>query len=165
LGETIAAVKEQERLYTAVHDRLTRAYGPVANLATAIGFGTIHVGDALPTLVDYVRGTMLAISARQQDQFGRWIDAVNEITERHAFFHWELEFPEVFFDRDGTVKGNDGGFDGVIGNPPYVRQEALGGIKPYLATAYRETYDGSADLYVYFYQQGLRLTRASGRMS
>src|SRR5205814_428785 len=35
----------------------------------------------------------------------------------------------------------------------------------YLARAYAETYHGVADLYVYFYQQGLRLTRPSGRMS
>ena len=34
------------------------------------------------------------------------------------FFHWELEFPEVFFDRDGT-RLPDAGFDAVIGNPPW----------------------------------------------
>ena len=34
------------------------------------------------------------------------------------FFHWELEFPEVFFDVDG-VPLDRGGFDAVIGNPPW----------------------------------------------
>jgi hypothetical protein len=46
-----------------------------------------------------------------------------------------------------------------------VRQEQLAPIKPYLQSAYSETYHGMADLYVYFYQQGLRLLRQGGRMS
>lgn len=53
----------------------------------------------------------------------------------------------------------------VIGNPPYVRQEEVAAFKFYFAAAYPETYDGVADLYVYFYQHGLRLTREGGRMS
>ena len=57
------------------------------------------------------------------------------------------------------------GFDAVVGNPPYVRQEALGPVKPYFKDAYPETYHGVADLYVYFYQQGLRQLRRGGRMS
>ena len=36
---------------------------------------------------------------------------------RNKAFHWELEFPEVFFDADGN---RCGGFDAVIGNPPYL---------------------------------------------
>jgi len=71
----------------------------------------------------------------------------------------------VFFDRFGQPLGERGGFDAVIGNPPYVRQEQLALIKPYLAQVYPETYHGVADLYVYFYQQGLRLLRQGGRMS
>ena len=52
----------------------------------------------------------------------------------------------------------------MIGNPPYVRQEQLRAIKPALAKGYR-TYDGMADLYVYFYELGLRLLRPGGRLS
>jgi len=58
----------------------------------------------------------------------------------------------------------DGGFDAVIGNPPYVRQELLGEIKPALKKAYA-SFDGMADLYVYFYEQGLNLLRPGGRMA
>jgi hypothetical protein len=53
----------------------------------------------------------------------------------------------------------------VVGNPPYLRQEALGQMKSYYAEAYPETYHGVADLYVYFYEQGLRQLRRGGRMS
>ncbi len=40
------------------------------------------------------------------------------IAKKKRFFHWELEFPEVFFNEDGSLKENPG-FDCVIGNPPY----------------------------------------------
>ncbi len=56
----------------------------------------------------------------------------------------------------------EGGFDAVIGNPPYVRQERLAAVKPALAAGY-DTFAGTADLYVYFFEQGLRLVRPGGR--
>jgi hypothetical protein len=40
------------------------------------------------------------------------------VAERHRFFHWPLAFPEVFHGNDGTPLP-DGGFDAVIGNPPW----------------------------------------------
>jgi len=46
-----------------------------------------------------------------------WFREAQQISEDKSFFHWELEFPEVFFE-DGEVKENPG-WDCVIGNPPY----------------------------------------------
>ena len=98
-------------------------------------------------------------------QYATVLKAAEAQAAAQRFFHWDLEFPEVFFDRHGQPLGERGGFDAVIGNPPYVRQEQLAPIKPYLQAAYAETYHGMADLYVYFYQQGLQLLRQGGRMS
>jgi hypothetical protein len=42
----------------------------------------------------------------------------NAIAERHRFLHWPLAFPEVFHDADGTLR-HDGGFDAIVGNPPW----------------------------------------------
>lgn len=55
------------------------------------------------------------------------------------------------------------GFDAVIGNPPYVRQEGLGDIKSYLQDRFPEVYRGTADLYVYFYARGHDVLRPGGR--
>jgi hypothetical protein len=84
------------------------------------------------------------------------------------FFHWELEFPEVFFTpRPGSAQAierdPDAGFDAVVGNPPYVRQEGLGEDKPFFKDMHSEVYSGVADIYVYFYRQGLALARKGGR--
>jgi hypothetical protein len=68
-------------------------------------------------------------------------------------FDWSKEFEPVMA---------AGGFDAVIGNPPYVRQETLGPeFKDYAKTHY-ETYVGTADLYVYFFEKGHKLLRKEG---
>ncbi len=68
-----------------------------------------------------------------------------------------------FFDSEWMFGLRDG-FDLVIANPPYVRQEQISDLKPYLKSAYPETYHGSADLFVYFFHQGLKLLRHGGRL-
>ena len=70
-------------------------------------------------------------------------------------FEWTTAFPEAF---------SAGGFDVVVGNPPYVRQELLSPIKPWLEAHY-STFHGMADLYVYFYELGLRVLRPGGLLS
>ena len=58
----------------------------------------------------------------------------------------------------------EGGFDIVVGNPPYVRQELIIPIKPTLKQLFPEVYAGKADLYVYFYKRGTELIRAGGSL-
>jgi hypothetical protein len=70
-------------------------------------------------------------------------------------FDWEAGFPEIL---------SAGGFDAVIGNPPYVRQESLSEFKDYFEKHY-ESFDGVADLYVYFMEKGVRLLRKGGYYS
>ena len=70
-------------------------------------------------------------------------------------FDWESEFKEVFL---------QGGFDAVIGNPPYVRQETLSNLKGYLESKY-DVFHGIADLYVYFIEKGITLLNKQGVFS
>jgi type I restriction-modification system DNA methylase subunit len=74
-------------------------------------------------------------------------------TDKQAFL-WTIHFKKVL---DG------GGFDVILGNPPYVRQERLSAIKPYLQEHY-QTYHGMADLYTYFFELGLGLLKKGGRL-
>ena len=68
-------------------------------------------------------------------------------------FDWQQEYPQVFA---------GGGFDVVIGNPPYVRQEALAAaFKRHAAEHYR-VWSGRADLYVCFYERAHELLRPGG---
>ncbi len=70
-------------------------------------------------------------------------------------FDWDKEFSEIT---------KAGGFDAVIGNPPYVRQESLSDFKDYFASHY-EAFDGVADLYAYMMERSVKLLREGGRFS
>ncbi len=65
-----------------------------------------------------------------------------------------------FFDPEWMF-GIKEGFDIVIGNPPYVRQEHIKHLKEQFKPQY-ECFTGTADLYVYFYERGLKLLRDQG---
>lgn len=82
----------------------------------------------------------------------------NSLIDDAAFtdrpFDWRAAFPSAF----GT-----GGFDVVLGNPPYVRMERLKPVKPYLEQRYAVASD-RADLYCYFYELGLSLLKPGGRL-
>jgi type I restriction-modification system DNA methylase subunit len=70
-------------------------------------------------------------------------------------FDWNREFKEIM---------DAGGFDVVIGNPPYVRQELLGAFKNYFGQKYK-VYHGVADLYSYFIEKGVTLLNKGGYFS
>jgi hypothetical protein len=71
-------------------------------------------------------------------------------------FDWPLEFAEVF---------TEGGFDVVLTNPPYVRQELITDLKPALKEVFPAVYTGTSDLYTYFYARGLELLRSGGMLA
>nr|HAD53454.1 type II restriction endonuclease [Algoriphagus sp.] len=84
---------------------------------------------------------------------------IEEIKANQIFenaFEWRFEFPEVL-----NVEGDFVGFDVVIGNPPYIRQEEFSSLKPYLQGRY-QTYAGTADLYVYFVELSMNLLKDTG---
>ena len=97
-----------------IAQQMLRFHRGVANLWTSVYFdnnvsrSTYHQAlnalrsqdiDALENLLSYQRAQAIAKEKR--------------------FFHWEIEFPEVFRDKYGREKDNPG-FDAVIGNPPYM---------------------------------------------
>ncbi len=79
------------------------------------------------------------------------------LTSGKRDFDFEIYFHEVFEDK--------GGFDVVIGNPPYVRQERLRALKPQFKANFPQVYAGTADLYVYFYAQGVHILHSHGSLA
>lgn len=70
---------------------------------------------------------------------------------------WRFEFPEVLDD-----EGDFLGFDCIIGNPPYIRQEHIRDIKPLLQKQYRDFYNSTADIYTYFFALSYHLLKEKG---
>jgi methylase of polypeptide subunit release factors len=78
--------------------------------------------------------------------------------DRHPF-HWPLEFPEVFADA--------GGFDVIVGNPPFQGGQKITGThgtdyRDYLVQYLAQGKRGSADLVVYFFLRAAQLVREGG---
>lgn len=69
-------------------------------------------------------------------------------------FEWKTAFPDIFA---------AGGFDVVLGNPPYVRMELIKPMKPWLEKRY-EVVSDRADLYAYFFERGIKLLKPGGRL-
>ncbi|GAA6780889.1 class I SAM-dependent DNA methyltransferase [Helicobacter pylori] len=70
---------------------------------------------------------------------------------------WRFEFPEVLDD-----EGDFLGFDCIIGNPPYIRQEQIREIKPLLQKQYQDFYNSTADIYTYFFALAFHLLKEKG---
>ncbi|MFA4882521.1 class I SAM-dependent DNA methyltransferase, partial [Helicobacter pylori] len=78
--------------------------------------------------------------------------------ERYAnALEWRFEFPEVLND-----EGDFLGFDCIIGNPPYIRQEQIKDLKPLLEKQYQNFYNSTADIYTYFFALSYHLLKEKG---
>ena len=87
---------------------------------------------------------------------------IQEVKEGRIYktgFEWRFEFPEVL-----DEKGDFIGFDIVIGNPPYIRQEEIKDLKPYLRDKF-EIFNSIADIYTYFIERANSILNTSGHFS
>jgi len=93
----------------------------------------------------------------QKQEYKKQIDKlISEITSGHTEFDFKVYFSEVFHKK--------GGFDVVIANPPYVRQEVIRPLKPHLQKAFGNFYCGTADIYTYFYKCGINILKPGGHL-
>jgi hypothetical protein len=108
----------------------------------------------------------------------RFFETATAVGGSRRLFHWELEFPEVFFEPDGRRLARPG-FDAVIGNPPWdmIRADAgdagarsrarstLAALVRFTRDAgvYTAQSDGQANRYQLFVERAITLTRAGGR--
>jgi len=93
------------------------------------------------------------------------IETALSLARAKRFFHWELEFPEVFFDE--TKRKENGGFDAVVGNPPYISAPAMVANMPVDRKALEAQYTLLTmkwDVYCAFIEQSCRKLSSGGIM-
>jgi hypothetical protein len=93
------------------------------------------------------------------DEISKLENELEEIKNNKIFdnaFEWRFEFPEVL-NNDGVFVG----FDVVIGNPPYMRQEEFSELKPFLKNRFK-VYHSIADLLTYFVELGSDILNSKG---
>lgn len=98
------------------------------------------------------------------EKIKREIDYSPDLGKPVVLFDWHIDFAEIM----GTLQNGESngyGFDIVIGNPPYIQHRELGHISPYLKAIYHNTYSGTADISVYFFEKGLEITKKGGQLA
>jgi N-6 DNA Methylase./Eco57I restriction endonuclease. len=94
-----------------------------------------------------------------QEEIALYENKKEEVREINSF-DWNARFSEIM--KDGAHSTGSGqGFDAIIGNPPYVRQEMLGEFKAYFERKYK-VFAGTADLYVYFFERAHKILKNGG---
>jgi hypothetical protein len=127
----------------------------------------LHTARAREPLSSFAH-TIRCGNSLVDDRLYQRFDAMNllaEARERIAVFDWRASFPEIF---------GAGGFDAVIGNPPYVKLQHF--RRPYPETArylregvgrelaYHSTQTGNYDLFLPFIEKGISLLNDGGRL-
>ena len=180
-NDTVEQVRAKERAFadlTGRHAGLSR-WKRIAHLWCAAWFADSR--DAAPaaafgSLSDAALTGRGALPSRTAS---RYLDQADAVGDRRRLFHWELEFPEVFFDRHGARLPH-AGFDAVIGNPPWdmiradsggadARSRARLDMTPVIrftrdAGIYTAQSDGHANRYQLFVERAIALTRRGGRL-
>ncbi len=122
--------------------------------------------DGLNYFIPSLFGTLKLSPKEEEEAFASYgriralrkkLDDALSGREYQNAFEWRFEFPEVLDD-----EGDFLGFDCIIGNPPYIRQEHIKDLKPLLEKQYHDFYNSTADIYTYFFALSYHLLKEKG---
>lgn len=122
--------------------------------------------DGLNYFIPSLFGTLKLSPKEEEEAFASYgriralrkkLDDALSGREYQNAFEWRFEFPEVLDD-----EGDFLGFDCIIGNPPYIRQEHIKDLKPLLQKQYQDFYNSTADIYTYFFALAYHLLKEKG---
>jgi type I restriction-modification system DNA methylase subunit len=113
-NEDLADVKAMERKYAEIeNDELRQRLVAMANVRVAEDFGV----DVPSGAYERMAGALDEEDSWRTVEEEPWFQEAIEIAVGRNSFHWRLEYPEIFYRKEGTEQSNPG-FDAVIGNPP-----------------------------------------------
>jgi len=156
-NQELADVKEMESKYDEFErNKLRQRLEAMTNVHTAEDFGL----DNLPSDA-YER---MAVAMENDDEWQQikqmqWFQDAQIWAKDTKYFHWKLEFPEVFYKATGSKLSNPG-FDAIIGNPPYGRSVTTG-YRDYLDHEFLVS-EGDYDSYKFFLESALEVIRKTG---
>lgn len=163
-NETLEDVRSMEEIYDEVRsDPFYQRLFELTNVHTAERFDLDVPEGAYERMAGSIDNKNEWTTVRNED----WFQTAQTMRSEEAFFHWELEYPEVFFDDDGE-KREDAGFDAVIGNPPYIRIQELRGSDSSQADYLLKEYESASknfDVYANFTEKGYYLLRTEGLLA
>ncbi|MFM8295650.1 MAG: Eco57I restriction-modification methylase domain-containing protein, partial [Microcystaceae cyanobacterium] len=112
---TFAEVEQSERLFKQF-DEAAKPFKQLLDIYVSQFFGVKQAKNLLERLGEQLINVEVT-TLKQADQ--KIIEEAENVNQQKRFFHWDLEFPEVFIDLENANWAENPGFDAVIGNPPW----------------------------------------------
>jgi hypothetical protein len=112
---TFAEVEQSERLFKQF-DESAKPFKQLLDIYVSQFFGIKRADHFLRV---YGTNAIAADISTMNKADLKLFEDVRKLYEEKRFFHWDLEFPEVFIDLENANWSENPGFDAVIGNPPY----------------------------------------------
>jgi hypothetical protein len=144
-------------------NKLRQRLEAMTNVHTAEEFGL----DGLPNdAYERMAAALEEDNEWKQIEQIQWFQDAQKWAKHNRYFHWRIEYPEVFYNEDGSELDSPG-FDAVIGNPPWVRsinlKAADNGLWKYYKENYKSAAKGEYDIYLCFVENGLSLLTDTGK--
>lgn len=163
------ATMEQARRSHSLFSEFERAQAPykaALDIWVSRYFGNPRAQEFLTLVGGDLVQEIRSGGERLSPEYRQVIAQAAQLQQERRFFHWDLEFPEAFVDlqRKDWKEVDQQGFNAVIGNPPWIRQESIGQQKVAMAALFPKVYDSVADSYVYFVGRGLSVLRQNARL-
>lgn len=168
---TYDEVKKSRNEYTEANNKV-EAYRALLNCLVVKYFG-VETADQAITHSGFqidINNFWQSVESLSNKQDIEIIKKANEVANKTRFFHWEIEFPEIFFERNQSginrditeiVHKTNSGFDVVIGNPPWGADLAKE-EKEYFKTLGTDT--STPNSYIYMVKKSELLTKSEGRI-
>ncbi|GAI11669.1 unnamed protein product [marine sediment metagenome] len=131
--ETLEDVHNKQKLETEFEHNMER-FRILADVWVSTFFGNTVAWDKYNALVENLQSPDPSWEKLLQKKY---VQNALDLRKHYRFFHWELEFPEVFYDEQGNRKPS-AGFDAVTGNPPHgavIDQLSKALLRKYFVTA------------------------------
>ncbi|EMA38925.1 putative restriction/modification enzyme [Halococcus morrhuae DSM 1307] len=157
-NETLDDVHSMEELYAEIRDDpLYEHLQAMATVHTAGEFGLDVPEDAIERMARAIEEESEWAALEGTD----WFRAAQAMADEEGFFHWELEFPAVFFDMDGERLAS-AGFDAVVGNPPWMDFQRIDQQERKYQREFFQAAVGKYDMYAVFAERATNLLSVAG---
>jgi len=154
--DTVNAVRKKENLFRQLKDSNEyQRVKAVADVHTGLHFTEPVYESIRKGYNDLVNEAYYGDPRKWHERFEMsWAKQASRHSETHSYFHWELEYPEIFFESN-QPKQNPG-FDSVVGNPPY----------DVVSAKEQKRLEGEVEIEkAYFAMQNLYLAATGGKMN